>query len=90
MADSVEGVAWNARVAMQVDDGIGVAVYPAVIWITDPVLLDHPVSHLLAYTPENAVAEKHQAVVVRDKASRYYVDFEIACLAVMFVSPDID
>lgn len=26
--------------------------------------LDHPVSHLLAYTPENAVAEKHQAVVV--------------------------
>ncbi len=65
----------NARVTMQVDVGIGDAVYPAPIWIDYPVLLDHPVPHLLAYTPENAIAEKYQAMVARDKANSRMKDF---------------
>jgi hypothetical protein len=52
----------NARVAMQVDVGIGDIVYPSPIWIDYPVLLDQPAPHLLAYTPENAIAEKYQAI----------------------------
>jgi hypothetical protein len=55
----------NARVAMQVDVGIGDIVYPSPIWIDYPVLLDQPAPHLLAYTPENAIAEKYQAIVAR-------------------------
>lgn len=65
----------NARVTMQVDVGIGDVVYPAPIWIDYPVLLDHPAPHLLAYTPENAIAEKYQAMVELDKANSRMKDF---------------
>ncbi|MDA8365131.1 MAG: nucleotidyl transferase AbiEii/AbiGii toxin family protein [Gammaproteobacteria bacterium] len=53
-----QGLLGNARVTMQVDVGIGDVVYPAPIWIDYPVLLDQPAPHLLAYTPENSIAEK--------------------------------
>jgi Nucleotidyl transferase AbiEii toxin, Type IV TA system len=56
----------NARVAMQVDVGIGDIVYPSPIWLDYPVLLDQPAPHLLAYTRENAIAEKFQAIVELD------------------------
>ncbi|MHB1528235.1 MAG: nucleotidyl transferase AbiEii/AbiGii toxin family protein [Acidiferrobacteraceae bacterium] len=65
----------NARVTLQVDVGIGDVVYPTPIWIDYPVLLDHPVPHLLAYTPENAIAEKYQAMVELDKANSRMKDF---------------
>lgn len=65
----------NARVMMQVDVGIGDVVYPAPIWIDYPVLLDQPTPHLLAYTPENAIAEKYQAMVELDKANSRMKDF---------------
>ena len=65
----------NARVTMQVDVGIGDVVYPAPIWIDYPVLLDQPTPHLLAYTPENAIAEKYQAMVELDKANSRMKDF---------------
>lgn len=65
----------NARVTMQVDVGIGDVVYPAPIWIDYPVLLDQPAPHLLAYTPENAIAEKYQAMVELDKANSRMKDF---------------
>jgi hypothetical protein len=50
-------------------------VYPAPIWIDYPVLLDQPAPHLLAYTPENAIAEKYQAMVELDKANSRMKDF---------------
>jgi hypothetical protein len=50
----------NTRVAMQVDVGIGDVVYPSPIWIDYPVLLDQPAPHLLAYTPENDIAENYR------------------------------
>ncbi|MHB8534875.1 MAG: nucleotidyl transferase AbiEii/AbiGii toxin family protein [Sulfuricaulis sp.] len=65
----------NARVTIQVDVGIGDVVYPAPIWIDYPVLLDQPAPHLLVYTPENAIAEKYQAMVELDKANSRMKDF---------------
>jgi len=50
-------------------------VYPEPIWIDYPVLLDQAVPHLLAYTPENAIAEKYQAMVELDKANSRMKDF---------------
>jgi len=70
-----QGLLGNARVPMQVDVGIGDVVYPAPIWIDYPVLLDQPVPHLLAYTPENAIAEKYQAMVELDMANSRMKDF---------------
>lgn len=60
---------------MQVDVGIGDVVYPAPIWIDYPVLLGQPAPHLLAYTPENAIAEKYQAIVELDMANSRMKDF---------------
>jgi hypothetical protein len=65
----------NARVAMQVDVGIGDIVYPSPIWIDYPVLLDQPAPHLLAYTPENAIAEKYQSMVELDLPNSRMKDF---------------
>ena len=70
-----QGQLGNARVSMQVDVGIGDVVYPAPIWIDYPVLLDQPAPHLLAYTPENAIAEKYQAIVELDMANSRMKDF---------------
>ena len=60
---------------MQVDVGIGDIVYPSPIWIDYPVLLDQPAPHLLAYTPENAIAEKFQAIVELDLPNSRMKDF---------------
>lgn len=70
-----EGLLGNARVPMQVDVGIGDVVYPAPIWIDYPVILGQPAPHLLAYTPENAIAEKYQAMVELDMANSRMKDF---------------
>ncbi len=70
-----QGLLGNARVPMQVDVGIGDVVYPAPIWIDYPVLLDQPAPHLVAYTPENAIAEKYQAIVELDMANSRMKDF---------------
>ena len=70
-----QGLLGNARVPMQVDVGIGDVVYPAPIWIDYPVLLDQPAPHLLVYTPENAIAEKYQAIVELDMANSRMKDF---------------
>lgn len=70
-----QGLLGNARVPMQVDVGIGDVVYPAPIWIDYPVLLDQPAPHLLAYTPENAIAEKYQAIVELDMTNSRMKDF---------------
>ena len=70
-----QGQLGNARVPIQVDVGIGDVVYPAPIWIDYPVLLDQPAPHLLAYTPENTIAEKYQAIVELDMANSRMTDF---------------
>jgi hypothetical protein len=65
----------KARIKMQVDVGIGDAVFPPPVWIDYPVLLDHRAPHLLAYAPETAIAEKYQAMVKLDKVNSRMKDF---------------
>ena len=63
------------RLRMQVDVGFGDVVVPGPIPIDFPALLDFPSPHLLAYSPESAIAEKFQAIVILDSANSRMKDF---------------
>jgi len=63
------------KLSMQVDVGFGDIVIPEPLSIKFPVLLDFPPPELLAYTPESAIAEKFQAMVVLDTANSRMKDF---------------
>ena len=65
----------NADITLQVDVGIGDDVVPGPLWIDYPVLLDNEKPHLLAYTPESAIAEKYQTMVELDMANSRMKDF---------------
>jgi hypothetical protein len=65
----------NARIHLQVDVGLGDVVVPSPVWIELPTQLDFPAPRLLAYTPESAIAEKFQAMVVLEKANSRMKDF---------------
>ena len=63
------------RLNMQVDVGFGDIIVPGPIPIDFPALLDFPAPHLLAYSPESAIAEKFQAMVLLDSANSRMKDF---------------
>jgi hypothetical protein len=63
------------RLNMQVDVGFGDVIVPGPIPIDFPALLDFPAPHLLAYSPESAIAEKFQAMVILDSANSRMKDF---------------
>ena len=63
------------RLNMQVDVGFGDVIVPGPVPIDFPALLDFPSPHLLAYSPESAIAEKFQAIVVLDSANSRMKDF---------------
>ncbi|MDR4469606.1 MAG: nucleotidyl transferase AbiEii/AbiGii toxin family protein [Nitrospira sp.] len=63
------------RLNMQVDVGFGDVIVPGPIPIDFPALLDFPSPHLLAYSPESAIAEKFQAMVMLDSANSRMKDF---------------
>lgn len=65
----------NARVAIQVDVGFGDVVTPGAQDIEYPTLLDFDAPQLLGYTPETAIAEKLEAMVVLDMANTRMKDF---------------
>lgn len=65
----------NMRLTMQVDIGFGDVIVPGPIPIDFPALLDFPSPHLLAYSPESAIAEKFQAMVILDSANSRMKDF---------------
>jgi hypothetical protein len=72
----------NMRLSMQVDVGFGDVIVPGPIPIDFPALLDFPSPHLLAYSPESAIAEKFQAMVILDSANSRMKDFyDISLLA---------
>jgi Nucleotidyl transferase AbiEii toxin, Type IV TA system len=52
-----------ARLKVQVDVGVGDAVFPDPNWIEYPSLLDFPKPRLRAYSPETTIAEKLHAMV---------------------------
>lgn len=63
------------RLGMQVDVGFGDVIVPGPIPIDFPALLDFPLPHLLAYSPESAIAEKFHAMVILDSANSRMKDF---------------
>jgi predicted nucleotidyltransferase component of viral defense system len=65
----------NVRQFVQIDFGVGDAVYPSPLVIEYPVLLGGPPLKLRAYPVEAAIAEKFQAMVQLDLANSRMKDF---------------
>lgn len=65
----------TARVSTQVDVGFGDVVTPGPQEIAYPTLLDFEGPRLLGYTPETAIAEKLEAMVILDMANTRMKDF---------------
>lgn len=75
----------KARLSLQIDMGLGDAVWPAPQRCTYPGLLDLPEPRLLAYPREAVVAEKLEAIVVLgDRNSRIKDFFDLHHLASRF------
>ncbi len=78
----LRGLLGRARLSVQIDIGIGDAVYPEPEVIEYPSLLDFPRPRLKAYRPETSIAEKlHAMVTLREKNSRLRDFFDIRTLA---------
>lgn len=72
----------SVRLRVQIDIGIGDAVFPDPEWIEYPSLLDLPRPKLKAYRPETAIAEKlHAMVTLGSKNSRMRDFFDIRALS---------
>jgi hypothetical protein len=75
----------KARLTLQIDMGLGDAVWPAPQACTYPTLLDFPAPQVLAYPREAVVAEKLEAMVVLgDRNSRIKDFFDLHHLASHF------
>ena len=75
----------SARLALQIDMGVGDAVWPAPRRCAYPALLDFPAPEVLAYPREAVVAEKLEAMVVLgDRNSRIKDFFDLHYLASCF------
>ena len=75
----------KARLVLQIDMGLGDAVWPPAQACRYPTLLDFPAPELLAYPREAVVAEKLDAVVVLgDRNSRIKDFFDLHHLASRF------
>ncbi len=75
----------KARLVLQVDMGLGDAVWPAPQTCAYPALLDFPAPELLAYPREAVVAEKLEAMVaLGDRNSRIKDFFDLHHLASRF------
>ncbi len=65
----------TARLTLQIDIGVGDAVWPAPQRCVYPVLLDFPAPDVLAYPREAVVAEKFEAMVVLGDRNSRIKDF---------------
>ena len=75
----------TARLPLQIDMGIGDAVWPAPVRCTYPGLLDFPAPDVLGYPREAVIAEKLEAMVVLgDRNSRIKDFFDLHHLATHF------
>ncbi len=75
----------KARLMLQIDMGLGDAVWPVPVVCSYPTLLDFPAPELLAYPREAVVAEKLEAMVVLgDRNSRIKDFFDVHYLASRF------
>lgn len=77
-----EGRLGKVKLSLQVDVGVGDAVYPPPEWLEYPSLLNLPRPMLRAYQPETSIAEKLHAIVELGEANSRMKDyFDIAELA---------
>lgn len=75
----------KARIALQVDIGVGDTVYPAPRLQHYTTLLDMPEPEVFAYSPESVIAEKLEAtVILGDRNSRIKDFFDLRYLAQNF------
>lgn len=75
----------TARITLQVDMGVGDAVWPSPQLCRYPTLLDLPAPAVLAYPKEAVIAEKFEAMVVLgDRNSRIKDFFDVQYLASQF------
>ena len=75
----------SARITLQIDIGVGDAVWPPPERRTYPALLEFPVPEVLTYSPESVIAEKLEAIVVLgDRNSRIKDFFDLRYLAGRF------
>ncbi len=65
----------NVRQTVQIDFGVGDAVYPEASLVEYPVLLGHTPVRLMAYPVEASIAEKFQAMVELDLRNSRMKDF---------------
>jgi len=65
----------NARIPVQVDIGLGDAVYPEPQWVKFATLLALPAPHIRTYPIETVVAEKLQAIVELGNRNTRMKDF---------------
>lgn len=81
----------EARMRLQVDIGVGDAVWPAPREQTYPAMLEFPAPRLLTYSREAVVAEKFEAMVVLGaRNSRIKDFFDIHYLATHFPFDGVD
>ena len=71
----VKGLLGKIRLNIQIDFGFGDRIVPGPMEISLPQLLDLGSPQLLGYTPESAIAEKFQAMIVLDLNNTRYKDF---------------
>ena len=77
-----EGRLGTVKLPLQVDVGIGDAVYPPAEWMEYPSLLNVPRPMVRTYQPETSIAEKLHAIVDLGEANSRMKDFfDIAELA---------
>jgi Nucleotidyl transferase AbiEii toxin, Type IV TA system len=72
---NLQGLLGEARLAIQVDVGIGDVVTPDPQWLEYPTLLDFPRPRLRAYWPETTIAEKLHAMVLFGATNSRMRDF---------------
>jgi hypothetical protein len=72
---NLQGLLGEARLAVQIDVGIGDAVTPDPQWLEYPSLLDFPRPRLRAYWPETTIAEKLHAMVLFGATNSRMRDF---------------
>lgn len=78
----VEGRLGTVRLSLQLDVGVGDAVYPPPEWLEFPSLLDVPRPMLRTYQSETSIAEKIHAMVALGESNTRMKDyFDVATLA---------
>lgn len=80
-----QGKLGNAKIPMQIDVGFGDSVYPGIVNLDYPTLLEFPAPELRGYPRESVIAEKVEAMVKLGRLNSRLKDFyDVQLLARQF------